>query len=72
MEKTWISHVEWIVMMVTLVGGFYLVFSQTCAQSARIDRIYETSAENCDRYYRMFYDMQSEIKDLQHQAVIKS
>lgn len=27
-ENTWLSHVEWVVVIVTLIGGFYTIESR--------------------------------------------
>lgn len=44
-QKNWFVHVEWVVVLVTLLGGFYLLDGKiersTAAQSARTDRLYE-------------------------------
>jgi hypothetical protein len=43
MEKTanFISHVEWIILLFTLIGGFYLLDGKIERQSERTDRLYE-------------------------------
>lgn len=55
-NKNWFVHVEWVVVLITLLGGFYLLDGKiersTQAQSARTDRLYE-----------MFCDLQKEMKD---------
>ena len=40
-ENKWISHVEWITIMVTLIGGFYILDGKIDRQSSRTDRLYE-------------------------------
>jgi hypothetical protein len=48
-NRNWFVHVEWVVVLVTLLGGFYLLDGKiernTCAQSARTDRLYEMFIE---------------------------
>lgn len=55
-NKNWFVHVEWVVVLVTLLGGFYLLDGKiersTLAQSARTDRLYE-----------MYCDVQKQMKD---------
>jgi hypothetical protein len=40
-KTNWLSHVEWCVMLVTLLGGFYLLDRKIERQSSRTDRLYE-------------------------------
>lgn len=40
-NKNWFVHVEWVVVLVTLLGGFYLIDGKIERQSARTDRLYE-------------------------------
>lgn len=51
--KNWFVHVEWVVVLVTLLGGFYLLDGKIERQGQRTDRLYE-----------MFVDVQNEIKNL--------
>ena len=41
MERNWTSHAEFIVLLVTLLGGFYLLDGKIERQSGRTDRLYE-------------------------------
>lgn len=41
MEKNWTTHVEFMVLLVTLIGGFYLLDGKIEHQSTRTDRLYE-------------------------------
>jgi hypothetical protein len=54
-SRGWFVHVEWVVVLITLLGGFYLLDGKiernTAAQSARSDRLYE-----------MFIDLLKETK----------
>jgi len=36
-----IAHVEFIVLLITLIGGFYLLDGKIERQSSRTDRLYE-------------------------------
>lgn len=40
-SKNWASHAEFIVLLVTLLGGFYLLDGKIDRQSERTDRLYE-------------------------------
>jgi len=42
MEKVnWTTHAEFIVLLITLIGGFYLLDGKIDRQSQRTDRLYE-------------------------------
>jgi len=42
MEKNnWFVHIEWVVVLVTLLGGFYLLDGKIERQGERTDRLYE-------------------------------
>lgn len=51
--KNWIMHLEFMVLLVTLLGTFYLLDGKIERQSARTDRLYE-----------MWCETQKEIKQL--------
>jgi hypothetical protein len=59
-DKNWFVHVEWVVVLVTLLGGFYLLDGKIERQGARTDRLYE-----------MYVDTQKEIKQI-YQTQIQS
>ncbi len=40
-NRNWFVHVEWVVVLVTLLGGFYLLDGKIERQGARTDRLYE-------------------------------
>lgn len=40
-NKNWFVHVEWVVVLVTLLGGFYLLDGKIERQGNRTDRLYE-------------------------------
>jgi len=39
--KKLITHLEFVIMLVTLIGGFYMIENKIERQSARTDRLYE-------------------------------
>lgn len=66
-------HVEWLILMITLIGGVYVMDSkierQIAEQSARTDRLYEMFTEvreeqsaRTDKLYQMFIDLLKEKK----------
>lgn len=44
-KNNWVSHVEWVGLMITIIGGFYLMDGKIERQSARTDRLYEMFIE---------------------------
>jgi hypothetical protein len=48
-NKSWFIHIEWFVLLITLLGGFYTLDAKiertTSAQSARTDKLYEMFIE---------------------------
>ena len=40
-ERTWLGHLEWAVLLITLIGGFYTLDGKIDRQSQRTDRLYE-------------------------------
>lgn len=50
-NRNWFVHVEWVVVLMTLLGGFYLLDGKIERQGARTDRLYE-----------MFIDLLKETK----------
>jgi hypothetical protein len=40
-ERNWSTHVEFIVLLTTLLGGFYILDGKIERQSQRTDRLYE-------------------------------
>lgn len=40
-DKSWFVHMEFIVLLVTLLGGFYTLDGKIDRQGARTDRLYE-------------------------------
>lgn len=37
-NKNWFVHVEWVVILVTLIGGFYMVENRIDAMNSRFDQ----------------------------------
>lgn len=51
--KGWFVHVEWVVVLITLLGGFYM-----------LDGKIERQGERTDKLYEMFVDNLKELKEL--------
>jgi hypothetical protein len=54
-ENRWISHVEFFVLLITLLGSFYLL-------DGKIERGIQVQSARSDRLYEMFIDMVRVIK----------
>lgn len=52
-NKPWSLHIEFAVLLVTLIAGFYTIDGKIECQGQRTDKLYE-----------MYCDMQKEIKDI--------
>ena len=44
-NKNWFVHIEWVVVLITLLGGFYLLDGKIERQGQRTDRLYEMYCE---------------------------
>lgn len=49
--KNWTTHLEFVVLLVTLIGGFYTLDAKIERQGARTDRLYQ-----------MFYEVIKETR----------
>lgn len=52
-NRNWFVHIEWVVVLVTLLGGFYLLDGKIERQGQRTDRLYE-----------MWCETQKDIRDI--------
>lgn len=77
--KGWFVHVEWVVVFITLLGGFYLIDGKIERQGERTDKLYEMFVENQRDIHNLIreihgrvcevetkYKVQSEIKELKN------
>lgn len=74
-DKSWISHAEWVVMLITILGGFLTINSRMDHQIERLDmrimcmeerfdqRLISQEARS-DRLYEMFIDL---LKERNHE-----
>lgn len=44
-DRHWTTHIEFMVLLVTLIGGFYLLDGKIERQSSRTDKLYEMFIE---------------------------
>ena len=67
-KNTVMQHVEWAVLMITILGAVYTMDSkverQIAVQSARTDQLYKMYCEIRDDNHKMWSETQKEIKDL--------
>jgi len=49
-DKSWSIHVEFLVLFITLIGGFYLL-------DGKIERGIQVQSARSDRLYEMFIDL---------------
>lgn len=68
-NKHWSTHIEFVVLFVTLIGGFYLLDGKIEKQSARTDSLYESlqvcmvnQSQRSDKLYEMFIEIVKEKK----------
>lgn len=62
-KKTLIGHAEFVVLLITLIGGFYLL-------DGKIERQSERQSARTDKLYEMFIQVQNEIKELHSRSCI--
>jgi hypothetical protein len=61
-NKSWINHLEWAVVLVTLIGGFYAMDARIDAGNARADAINA-------RFDQFMFAWQQESKDFHGRLV---
>lgn len=54
-ERHWSIHVEFVVMFITLISGFYLLDN-------KVERLTQRQSERTDKLYEMFVDILKESK----------
>lgn len=57
--ENWSIHAEFIVIFITLLGGYFMIEQQISTQTARIDQINTRT----DLLYQMFIDVIKENKN---------
>lgn len=51
-QNHWSIHMEFAVMLVTLIGGFYTLDSKIERQGARTDKLYEMYCEMNEKHHQ--------------------
>lgn len=60
MKKDWFIHVEWVVVLVTLLGGFYMLDGKIERQGTRIDRLYDIWVEGQKDFHNEMKQLRKE------------
>jgi len=58
----WFIHVEWAVMLITLLGGFYMIQGNISSLECRMDARMISQEQRTDRLYEMFITIVKESK----------
>lgn len=59
-SKNWVTHAEFLVLLITLLGGFYLLDGKIERQSQRTDKLYEMFCEIRKDFDQRFYELLKE------------
>lgn len=62
--KNWIAHVEFVVLLTTLIGGFFVISGNIDNQSRRTDRLYEIYVEGQKGLTELRKDMDKKFYDM--------
>lgn len=58
MEKNnWFVHVEWVVIFITLIGGFYNLDTRMENRTSELRADLTQQCQRTDRLYEMFIDL---------------
>jgi hypothetical protein len=56
-ESNWFVHVEWVVVLITLLGGFYTLDSRIDMQATIAHERLLAQEARTDKLYEMFIDL---------------
>lgn len=60
-ERHWTSHIEFMVLLTTLIGGFYLLDGKIertiCRMDDKMELAISQQSARTDRLYEMFIDL---------------
>jgi hypothetical protein len=70
-NKNWFIHVEWVVVLITILGGFYTIDAKIERQSSRVDMVMQECTSRNDRLYEMFIQLIKENNSSRKEAVAK-
>ena len=65
--KNWSTHVEFLVLLVTLIGGFYLLDGKIEKQGDRTDRLYEIYVTT----QKDIFELRADFNEKYYQLVAK-
>jgi hypothetical protein len=60
--SNWIQHLEFLVLLVTMLGGIYVIESRADFKFQAIDQRFQIQSQRTDRLYEMFIDLLKEKK----------
>ncbi len=63
-NRNWFVHVEWVVVLVTLLGGFYLLDGKIERQGERTDKLYELYVTTQKEIYDLRVESNQKFYDL--------
>jgi hypothetical protein len=61
-ETNWSTHVEWVILMGTILGGLYIFEAKFENRLQSFENRMEIQAQRSDRLYEMFIDLLKEKK----------
>ena len=61
-KNAWIAHVEFFVLLISLLGGFVLLNARIETQNSRTDKLYEMFCTLQKESDQKFYDLLKESK----------
>ncbi len=61
-NKNWFIHVEWVVVLITLLGGFYTLDSKIERRTDRLFDLYAEVKKDSDRKWEDLLMKYAEIK----------
>jgi len=63
--KSLFVHIEWVIIMVTLIGGFLMIDNKIDQNNIYANQRIDQVNARTDQLYQMWSDMQKEISDTQ-------
>lgn len=61
-EKTFTSHIEFMVLLITLLGGFYLLDGKIERQGERTDKLYEMFVSAQEEFHKEMRDFHARLE----------
>lgn len=52
-NKSWVQHIEFLILMITMIGGIYVI-------DGKIERQMASQTQRTDRLYEMFIEVAKE------------